>query len=182
MASNASTPRISGASFNMLNSLIHWLGDSPASHFISDVLWIIPLVQVLHILAVAAVMSSVGMLALRIFGLAGVQSPVAASARRFLPWIWVALAVLAISGTILITGEPGRTLNNPAFWLKMSLLVPAIVVTALFQRSVKRNPAIWTDGSASTLAIRGLTTLTLLVWLAIPVAGRWIAYMIQDTN
>src|ERR1700726_1436599 len=102
----------------MLEEFINWLGGTPASLVIQKVFWIIPMVQTVHILAISVVVASMAMFDLRLLGLAGKRHSVVSLSTRFLPWLWGALIVLAISGSILIVGEPKRALGNPAFVAK----------------------------------------------------------------
>jgi hypothetical protein len=162
----------------MLQNFAQWLSDTAPSRFIQDILWIIPAVQTVHILAIAVVLSSVAMIELRLFGLVGRSTPVARTADRFLPWLWWGTLVLAITGAILITGEPGRALTNPAFQLKMVLLSVAIVATFAFHRSVRRSSALWSEPARSLGVLRAAALATLLLWFSIAVAGRWIAYAV----
>jgi hypothetical protein len=162
----------------MLDDFIHWLGATPLSLVIQKVFWIIPTVQTLHILAISVVLTSMAMFDLRLLGLAGTRSSIASLSRRFMPWLWGALIVLAASGCILIVGEPKRALGNVAFMLKMSMLATAIIVTLGFLAFLKRDLA----GGSTDLApahatvakITGL--LSLVLWVGIAVAGRLIAY------
>ena len=86
--------------------------------------------------------------------------------------------MLALSGCILIVGEPKRSLGNPFFEAKMGMLATAIAVTLGFQAILKRDLA----GGSADLApshftaakVIGLVSLTL--WVGIAVAGRLIAY------
>ena len=160
----------------MLKSLTSWLAGTRPSHFLQDVSWIIPSVQVVHILAIAIVLSSVVMIDLRIFGLAGARTTMSETSRRYVPWAWGGLVVLACSGAVLIVAEPGRSLVNPVFQLKMVMLAVAIAVTATFQVSVQRSAPIWDLGTGRGAVAKALAIPTLLLWFAIAVAGRWIAY------
>lgn len=164
----------------MLQHFAVWLSTTPISTFIQNVLWIIPAVQTVHILAIAAVLSSVAMIDMRIFGLIGRSATMEETAARYLPWIWWSLLVLALTGITLITGEPVRSLTNPAFQLKMLMLVLAMAVTILFQRTLRRNAGLWDVSSRSAGLIRAMAFATLLLWFAIAVAGRWIAYMVLN--
>jgi hypothetical protein len=164
----------------MLQIFSKWLGATAASAVIQNVSWIIPLVQTIHILAIAIVLSSVAMLDLRLLGLAGKRVTISGMAERFLPWIWGALAVLALTGAILITGEPDRSLLNPAFQIKMALVVSAIVITLIFQRTVRRNAAFWDLSPARRRSARLTALISLAIWLAIAICGRLIAYVGQD--
>ena len=104
-----------------LDAFCAWLARTPLSQTLQSAEWIIPTVQTVHILAVAAVISSVLMIHLRLLGLRAREQPLAAVTARFLPFVWWPLPVLLLSGSILITAEPARSLQNPVFALKMSL-------------------------------------------------------------
>ncbi len=162
----------------MLDDFIHWLGATPVSLVIQEVFWIIPTVQTIHILAISVVLASMAMFDLRLLGLAGKRNSIASLSRRFMPWLWGALIVLAASGCILIVGEPKRSLGNVVFQLKMCMLATAIVVTLGFQAVLKRD----LSGGSADLAPAHVTTakitglLSLALWVGIAVAGRLIAY------
>jgi uncharacterized membrane protein len=162
----------------MLDDFIHWLGATPVSLVIQEVFWIIPTVQTIHILAISVVLASMAMFDLRLLGLAGNRNSIASLSRRFMPWLWGALIVLAASGCILIVGEPKRSLGNVVFQLKMCMLATAIVVTLGFQAVLKRDLA----GGSADLAPAHVTAakitglMSLALWVGIAVAGRLIAY------
>ena len=162
----------------MLDDFIHWLGATPISLAIQEVFWIIPTVQTVHILAISVVLASMAMFDLRLLGLAGKRNSIASLSRRFMPWLWGALMVLAASGCILIVGEPKRALGNVFFELKMCMLATAIVVTLGFQAVLKRDLASGsTDLVPAHFAVAKITgLLSLALWVGIAVAGRLIAY------
>src|SRR5690348_11077131 len=130
-----------------MESIIAWISSTQANTVIRDVVWIIPLVQTIHILAICVVMSSVLLLNLRLVGLIGGGEPKDVFTRRYLPWVWTALVVLLLSGSILIWGEPGRDLQNPTFWMKMSFIVVAITLTYILEKPILRNAHFWDTGS-----------------------------------
>lgn len=160
-----------------LHAFCEWLAQTPVSLVIQNVSWIIPSVQSIHILCIAIVMSAVFMVDLRLLGVIGRDQPVAAYTSRFLTWIWPTLGVLLISGSILITGEPTRSLENPAFQTKMVLLILAMITTAVLQRPTAKDPAYWELRRGRKLSAAGLAVLSLVLWVGIVFAGRWIAYM-----
>ena len=160
-----------------MQALAQWLAATPASRGIAGALWLIPVLQAVHILAIAAVLSAVMLVDLRILQVAGRSQTMAETAHRFVPWIWTSLVVLAATGLLLIIGEPKRSLLNPAFQLKMLLLALAIAVTLAFQISLRRNLALWNDGAPAGRLMSAFAVLSFLLWCAIAVAGRWIAYL-----
>jgi hypothetical protein len=165
----------------LLIEFSRWLGATSLSHTIQTAGWIIPTLQVIHILSVAVVFSSAVLVNLRIFGLFERDEPLRDIARRFLTWIWPVLVILLVTGSLLIIGEPRRSLVNPTFYIKMALLLAAILITAGLQVLLAAAPAAGeTDPSEKALprrmAGRVLATVSILVWCGILFAGRWIAY------
>ena len=152
-----------------------WLAATSLSHTIQTVTWIIPTIQTIHILCVAIVFSSAVLVDLRIFRVFERDEPLREVARRFLPPIWPVLLILLVTGSLLIIGEPRRSLVNTTFYLKMALLLVAIVLTATLQRMVLASPGVFEDRSRQ-MAGRALATLSILVWCGILFAGRWIAH------
>jgi hypothetical protein len=161
----------------MLGDFINWLGARPVSLVIQKVFWIIPTVQTIHILAISVVLASMAMFDVRLLGLAGKRNSIASLARRFMPWLWGALIVLAVSGSILIIGEPKRALGNVFFAMKMGMLATAIIVTLGFQVILKRDLAGGSDLAPAHFGVaRIVGLLSLVLWVGIAVAGRLIAY------
>ncbi len=160
-----------------LHDFCEWLGATDVSVEIQTVNWIIPTVQTIHILCIALVISSAAMINLRLVGALARDEPVAGIARRYLPWIWYILPVMLVTGTILVIGEPARSLENPAFQLKMLLLVAAIVMMLIVQRQLRRDPLFWEGPGGRRLAARGLAGVSIMLWVGIVFAGRWIAYL-----
>jgi hypothetical protein len=157
-----------------LNLICEWIEQTRLSQAIQVTDWVVPAVQTVHILAIAVVAGSALMIDIRLIGVMGADQPMKSVSARFLPFIWWPLLILLATGAIMIIGEPARSLKNPAFQLKMMLLIAAIVVTGLFQFLQRRNPAFGTGtrrGAAVTTAV-----LSMLLWTGIIFAGRWIAY------
>jgi len=148
-----------------------WLSATPLSIAIQKYEWLTPLLQTIHILAIAMVLSSAFMIGLRALGIMASQS-IAAVAHRFVPWIWTGLALLACSGIVLIIGEPQRALVNPAFQIKMLLVLVAGALTYGFQFSLR------TVGEQRKIGLMtmGFAAGFFLLWCAIAFAGRLIAY------
>jgi hypothetical protein len=159
-----------------LSEFSKWLAATPLSHVIQTTKWIIPALQTIHILSVAVVFSSAVLVDLRLWRLLNRDLPLPEVARRFLPTIWPVLLVLLITGSLLIIGEPKRSLLNSAFYLKMALLAVAIVITAWLQWSLSSSPNFWDKNRGRRMAGQLAATVSILVWCGILFAGRWIAY------
>ena len=146
------------------------------SALIDQHFWVIPIIQTIHILAIAATIGSVLMINLRIFQFAGRSRTMTETVRRYLPWVWWGLLVLLITGIGMTIGEPVRELTNPIFWIKMVMIVVAAAISLWFQDSVRRNVARWELTHSGRVVIRAGSAAVIVMWCLIMLAGRWIAY------
>ena len=154
----------------------NWLASTSVSHVIQTTKWIIPTLQTIHILAIAALFSSAILFDLRLWGVVERDLPLKDIARRFFPVIWFALPVLLTSGAFLIVGEPKRALLNTTFYLKMALLACAILVTLGLQWSLSAAPDFWDRDRCRKNAGLFAATVSIMAWSGVLIAGRWIAY------
>ena len=153
--------------------LAQWLAGLPFGVVMRRHGWVFPLLQTLHILATAMVLSSAIMIAMRVWRVSKTQS-IAERARRYLPWIWGAVVVVTLTGIALIVGNP-RSLRDPALPVKLWLMVAATAVTivlALIMRGVdhvEKRPGVRATMSVAAAA-------TLMLWLGVTFLGRgrWI--------
>ena len=157
----------------MLVELSAWVNGTPISQVLRRITWLIPTLQVFHILATGIVLSSIVMIDLRIWGVSRSQSLVERS-RRFLPWVWVALVVSTLTGIALMVGAP-RSWRDAAFVAKLYMMAAATVATLALPLLLR-----WNQGGGQKDA-RGLAnfvgTTILLLWIGATLAGRgrWIA-------
>jgi hypothetical protein len=140
-----------------------------AVYLLSNVPGLPPIVQTVHLLGIAVIMSSVVLLDLRILGLALPSQDVQELTRRVMPWVWWTLPVMLLSGLPFVLARPQRYLTNPVFGLKFALLLPSVALAALLHIKGARNP----DSRGTKL----IAVLSLLLWIAVVLAGRWIAYV-----
>ena len=150
---------------------------TPVSTGIRETAGVIPTTQSLHILAISVVVGSALVMELRLAGVLATDESPQTVVRRYLPWLWSAVAVLVATGTILVVGEPNRVLANPLFWIKMGLVLFGVVLTLLFRDPIL-HPQFRLEHARWAALTRPTAWLSLLVWIAVIACGRWIAYAI----
>ncbi len=153
-----------------------WLAATALSHAIQTAGWVIPTLQTIHILGIAVLFFSAVIVDLRLWRVLQRDVPLKDVAQRFLPVIWPVLLILLVTGSLLIIGEPRRSLLNTTFYLKMTLLALAIVLTVILQWSLAAAPEFWEKNRGRLIGARFVATLSIVVWCGIIFAGRWIAY------
>jgi hypothetical protein len=166
----------------MIQEFTQWLSQTHPNAVFSDTThlstWlIIPVSQCIHIVSVAIVMISVGVLNLNLLGIAGTRQSFAQLAKHLIPWIWGALIVLFITGTVQTIAEPSRELLNITFRVKMAMLLMAVAITLIYQITLKKDPHFWELSPQRRQTSRLLATMSLVLWVGIAAAGRLIAYI-----
>ena len=140
-----------------------------AVYLLGNVPGLPPIVQTVHLLGIAVIMSSVVLLDLRVLGLALPSQEVQELTRRVMPWVWWTLPVMLLSGLPFVFARPQRYITNPVFGLKFALLLPAIALAALLHFNGIRKPDNW--------GTKLIAAVSLLLWASVVLAGRWIAYV-----
>jgi hypothetical protein len=135
-----------------------WIAEHPVAY---------PALQVVHVVGIALLLGSLVLLELRVWGL-GRDLPVAALARLALPLSLLGFGLAAGSGLAMFAAHPGELLANRPFVIKLGLLMLAGTNAALFHArgGLQRGDAV----------ARAQTALSLGLWLAAIICGRWIAY------
>lgn len=160
---------------SFLTTIARELNDSAvhdlAVNLLRNVWGLPPIVQTIHIVSVAVLMASVVFINLRILGLAVPSQNVAEMKQRLLPWTWTALVLLLLSGSVFIVARPLRYFTNPVFGWKLGMLLATLAITFFMLRSIKNSGT-----ENKTGAVKIFAAITLLLWITIVFAGRWIAY------
>ena len=130
--------------------------------------WIYPSLEVVHITGIALLLGNLVLLELRVWGRAPAL-PLPALARAALPLVLAGFCLAVLTGLTMFATQPQELLANRLFTLKMGLLLLAGTNAAAFHA---RGGLARADGLA-----RAQTVLSLGLWLAVMVCGRWIAYV-----
>jgi hypothetical protein len=160
-----------------LHSFATWLYATAPSVFLrSQEVWIIPTIQSIHIIGIATAIGSAFMIAMRVTGWLGTDQTLLQTQQRFGPWLAGALWLLLASGALLVLAEPPREVDTISFWLKMGLVALMAAIAFAYQRSVRRNDQQWEAAVVGKATIKWAALLTFVVWAAIIMLGRFIAY------
>ena len=129
--------------------------------------WAYPALEVLHIVGIALLLGNLVLLELRVWGF-GPELPVRALARLALRLSLLGFAIIGASGLLMFAGQPEELLASRVFIVKMGLVLLAGL------------NALWFHARGSLeLLDRGAriqTVVSMGLWLAVIICGRWIAY------
>jgi hypothetical protein len=154
--------------------LLDWIGAWPGAVLLrgSGTAWV--LVNAAHILGIGLLVGAILPLDLRLLGLfravpLGVIAP-------FLSRAAAVGAVLAIvTGLWLFSMKPAEYVANAAFLAKAALLALALANVGL--QHANRHFALAVAGGEVRATVRVVALCSMLLWVAVLVAGRWIAFV-----
>ena len=88
----------------------------------------------------------------------------------------IVLLVQLVTGALMVVGEPQRALLSFSFWLKMFLVAAGAIAAAVWQNTLKHNEYQWDQMLAKRRSVKSLAIVALLMWVAVVILGRLIAY------
>ena len=152
--------------------VFEWLEDTAIGVVIRDSLWLFPVIEAVHLLALALIGGTILIVDLRLLGF-GIRSQSSATLAKSLhPWLVGGLITMVATGVPMFLSEAIKCYYSPPFWYKMSFFAVALVYTFTVRKRIAASNAevlgpVW--GRLSALVSLGL-------WFCVGFAGRWIAF------
>lgn len=138
--------------------------------------WLFPILETIHVLALAVVVGSIAMVDLRLLGVSSARVPFTRLSGDTLPFTWIAFAVAACSGAALFVSNATIYIAAWPMQIKLGLIALAGLNMLLFHGFVYRKVDTWDNGTVP-LAARLSGGLSLIFWFAVVTLGRWIAFV-----
>ena len=153
-----------------------WLETTALAQAMRQWLWLYPAVEIVHITGIVLLVGAAAMFDLRLLGLSR-RLPVAELARHLLPWARLGLGVVALSGITMFSAHATEFAANPAFRLKLGLIIAACLNAAVFHRWPFRAVSAWNISADPPLAARCAGLFSLTLWAGVIACGRLLAYL-----
>jgi hypothetical protein len=160
----------------MIEDLLGALEHSSLASVMRHSLWLYPIVEIVHIAGFALLVGTVAAFDLRLLGFTRSTS-IRALERSLLPWAWAALLLIVPSGIAMFSTHAVDFAGNPAFRIKLVLLLAAALNALLFHAGVFRSVAAWDQHLPTPRAAKASALLSLAIWAGVISCGRLIAYL-----
>ncbi|HEY7449341.1 MAG TPA: DUF6644 family protein [Vicinamibacterales bacterium] len=147
-------------------SFFQMLNDLTLSATIRESIWISPVVNVLHLLALVVFAGAVLIVDLRLLGRGAREQPLARVAGDAQPWLIAGFLGLLVTGIPQLISNAMREYYSAFFWFKMEVMVVALIYTFTLRRKVTladeaRVGPFWSK-------VTGLVSIALWALVAIP--------------
>jgi hypothetical protein len=143
-----------------------WVRETPS-------LWAFPFVLFLHTLGLGVVGGISVAMNLWVLGFAE-RKPIAPM-RPFYPLVWHGFTLALLSGLLLLLAYPTKALTNPVFYLKMALMIAALIELEWLRKTVfvAADP---TQPFRADGRIRAAAAVAVACWIGVVATGRFLAY------
>jgi hypothetical protein len=159
-----------------LRSLFEYVNEFPTSVGIRESIYFYPALLTTHIVGMCVFAGLIIMMDLRLLGIGNSRTPLSLIQKRLFPWQMAGMGVSAVTGLLLVYGQPMRFYPNIFFWIKTVMMALAGVNALAFHLSTYRSVAAWDHGAKMPLAAKLSGGLGLVLWSLVIISGRLIAY------
>jgi hypothetical protein len=156
-----------------MDAFLEFVEGSDLSMWIrGDSMLAFPTIITLHTICMGFLAGASAAIDLRILGMApGIPlDPL----RRFYPLMWLALAINAATGTLMVIGYPTKQLTNPLFYVKLSLV--ALALWLVYRIGTEVLGAAKPGQGALTARAKWMAAASLAAWAGLIIAGRLLEY------
>ena len=144
-----------------------WLG-----RFVVGSNWLFPVIESVHLLALALLGGSILIVDMRLVGLGLSGREIKEIARDARPYMNFALVMMISTGIPLFLSEPIKCYYSPAFWVKMWTLAIALIYTYTIRTRTTRIELVHNTARRQML----VGALSIALWFTVAAAGRWIGF------
>jgi len=163
----------------MLFNFCQWLQATAISTGIRESTWTFPIIETVHLLALAFSVGIIMFVDLRLIGAAMKDQPVSEVFTKLQPMAVKGFVINFLSGILLFWSEPVKCYNSPYFRIKLVLLFVLGLNALAFQYFTFSTVAVWDKARITPFGARLAGWVSLVFWLGVLVMGRAIAYATQ---
>lgn len=143
---------------------------------IRNSLYLFPLLECVHVIALTLVFGTIMIVDLRILGVASTGRPYSRVSADMLKWTWGAFALAAVTGTLMFTANARVYFDNTFFRIKFALMALAGLNMLIFQFTEGRKAAEWDRARAGPRAAKAAAIASLVLWGLVIGMGRSVGF------
>jgi hypothetical protein len=159
-----------------IRSWFEWVDAFPTSVAFRESQYVYPFTLTAHVVGMCVMAGLVIMMDLRLLGAGNMRTPLSQVQRRLFPWQMFGMGLSALTGLLLVYGQPMRFYPNVFFWVKAVMMAMAGVNALAFHWGTYRDVAEFDTTPVTPLGARLAGGVSLALWACIIVSGRLIAY------
>jgi hypothetical protein len=151
----------------------HWLQNRDFALAIADSAWAYPLVQATHFSGISLWLGTNFAVDISLLGAGNQRQTPAQLSDALFFWNWLGFAIAALGGFLLFSVSAETFVLNPAFLVKLGILIPAALITHIV---IQCKIHTWGQWSQTPRVAKRAGSLELLLWFCVATAAVLIPY------
>jgi len=153
---------------DVLVAWAQWLETSPWGFPVRTSLWLYPFIQLIHFGGLSLWVGTSTAVDLRLLGVGRRRQTAAQLSDQMFAWNWIGFAIMLLGGFLLFSATATTFLENAAFLVKLTYLVPMALAWHIV---IQRKARTWgqTEQAPALAKLAGLVEL--LLWLSVVTAA-----------
>ena len=153
--------------------LFEWMQGLRFSGFFLENVWPTPIVQCVHLVAVAAFAGAVLVVDLRLLGRGLTDTPLAQLATAAEPWLIGSFVVLVLTGMPQLASTALKQYYSPFFWWKMEALLVGVILTL----TIRRKIASTDESQLGPVWPKVVAIASIALWTSVTIGARLIGLL-----
>jgi hypothetical protein len=151
------------------SALGEWVATSPSGYYVA---------LGFHAIGLAMLVGTMMVINLRLLG--GLQTIQLVALKPLSKFAWTGFAINALSGVALFFSEANKMFYADVFRWKIALVFAGVTALVVMGRTVLRPIA--TSGTSITASAKVQAILSIAIWIAVIIVGRFIAYLVPEVH
>jgi hypothetical protein len=159
-----------------LFDICRWLQNSAWGTGIRESVWVFPLVEGTHVLALTLSVGTLFIMDLRLAGFLLKKEPVSQISSQLMPWSLCGFFIMFVTGFLLFVSQAEKAYGSVYFRIKMLFLVLAGINALIFEFTLRRTIRTWDTQELPPFRARLAGIVGMVLWAGVIAAGRTMAY------
>ena len=149
-------------------AIAKWLQGTWWALDISGSTWAYPFVQMTHFSGLSLWVGTNLALDLRLLGIGKKRQTASQLSDALFAWNWLGFCIAVAGGFMLFASAATKYIPNPAFEIKLGILIPAGIILHIVNQQKSRT---WGQTSETPMAAKLAGLLELLIWFSVITAA-----------
>ena len=160
--------------------ICRWLQETPPGRMVREGYWGYGIPQMVHLASMALFGGAVVLDDLRLLG--AIRKPaVSELTSQLIAVKWVGFLLAGVTGALLFMSDATRFYKNPAFLIKVGLLLLIALNAWIFRSVVYKDVKGWDEGVVTPRGAKIVAIVSLFLWICVIAASRAIGFTLSDT-
>ena len=154
----------------MLLPFFQWMQELPFSQYFLTATWSSPIVQCVHLVAIAVFVGAMLIVDIRLLGRGLVEVPVATLAKGAEKWLIWSFVMLIITGVPQLMSTALKQYYSPFFFWKMQVMALGLIFTF----TIRRRVANAADNHFGPWVPKAVALVSMVIWSSVTIWARLI--------